>query len=263
MSAWALERWSFVGNRIRTVVAYRTDVLAWLVGVALHLVLMVTLWRAVYDGRPVVDGVPLTVMTTYAAIAAMQALLNNDDTVDWLTERVRDGKVGADMARPVGLLQQQMCGQAAQLVMKLPMIALVALVALLAVGVSAPAAAGPYLLSTLLGWAVNCCLGLLLAASAFWTLETDGTMFLYFVLSGFLSGALVPLWIMPSWLGGLLSWLPWQAVVYTPVSIYIGRLSGPAMWQAIGVQALWAAALAALVVLLWRRAVHRVVVQGG
>ncbi|GLZ77652.1 ABC transporter permease [Actinorhabdospora filicis] len=263
MSAWALERWSFVDNRIRTVFAYRVDILAWLVGIALHLVLMVTLWRAVYAGRPVVDGVPLAVMTTYASIAALQALLNNDDTVDWLTERIRDGKVGADLARPVGLLQQQVCGQAAQLVMKVPMIVLVGLVAMLAVGVSAPAAPGAFLLSTALGWAVNCCLGLLLAATAFWTLETDGTMFLYFVLSGLLSGALVPLWVMPSWLGGLLSWLPWQAVVYTPVSIYIGRLSGSAMWSAIGVQALWAAVLAGLVVLVWRRAVHRVVVQGG
>lgn len=263
MSAWALERWSFVDNRIRTVFAYRVDILAWLVGIALHLVLMVTLWRAVYGDRPVLDGVPLTVMTTYAAIAALLALLNNDDTVDWLTERIRDGKVGADMARPVSLLQQQLCGQAAQLVMKLPMLFLVGLVALLVAGVSAPASAGPALLSVALGWAVNCCLGLLLAAIAFWTLETDGTMFLYFVLSGFLSGALVPLWIMPDWLAGVLSWLPWQAVVYTPVSIYIGRLSGAPMWSAIGVQAVWTVVLGALVVLVWRRAVHRVVVQGG
>lgn len=264
-AAWLSMRWAFVAGRLRTVYAYRTDILVWLLAPALQAVMLGALWRAVYDGRATVNGVSLSVMTTYVSLAAMQGTLNHDDTVDWLDRRVRDGKIGTDMARPVGLLWQQVCGQVAQMLMSFPMVALLLPVLLLFNGMNAPAPGAllPYALSTLLGWFVYCCLQLLLGAVAFWTTEVGGMEFLYFVMSGFLSGILVPLWVMPDWLAGILAWLPWQAIVYTPVAIYIGRFEGARMWEAVGVQAAWVAVLFVFVRLVWGRAVHRVVVQGG
>jgi ABC-type uncharacterized transport system permease subunit len=61
----------------------------------------------------------------------------------------------------------------------------------------------------------------------------------------------------------VVGWLPLRSVVFTPLSIYLGQVTGSALWQAIGVQALWALLLGGAVWLVWRRAVHRVVVQGG
>ncbi|MEV0648208.1 ABC-2 family transporter protein [Phytomonospora sp. NPDC050363] len=258
-------RWAFTENRIRSVYVYRTDILIWLIAPAMQLVLMAALWRAIYNGRSTLDGVSLSVMTTYVSLAAIQNLINWDDTIDWLTARVRDGKIGADMARPVGIVTQQVCGQVAQLIVKTPMIVLMLPVIFLFSDLSAPAegALGWYLLSTLVGWLLNCCIGLLVASVVFWTLEMGGMEFLYSVLSGFLSGVLVPLWVMPDWLRTILEWLPWQAVVYTPLAIYVGRFEGTRVWQAIGVQFLWLAVIGGLTWLVWRRAVNRVVVQGG
>lgn len=265
LTGWSGARWAFTSSRIRTVYAYRTDVLIWLLAPAMQIALQAALWRAIYGDRSIVDGVPLAMMTTYVSLAAIQHLIGWDDTTDWLIERVRDGKIGADMARPVGLLTQQVCGQVAQLIVKAPMVVLLLPVVLLASGLTAPApgALGPYLLSTVLGWLVNCCLSLLVASVAFWTVELNGMEFLYYVLSGFLSGTLVPLWVMPDWLRTIVEWLPWQSVVYTPVAIYIGRFEGARVWEAIGVQALWLVLAGGLTWLVWRRAVHRVVVQGG
>lgn len=265
LTGWFGARWAFTANRIKTVYAYRADILVWIFGPAMQLALQAALWRAIYGERSSLDGVPLAMMTTYVSLAAIQYLVNWDDTIDWLTERVREGRIGADMARPVGVVTQQVCGQLAQLIVKAPMIALLLPVILIFSGLSAPApgALGPFLLATAVGWLVNCCLGLLVASVVFWTLEMQGMEFLYFVLSGFLSGALVPLWVMPDWLRTILEWLPWQSLVYTPVAIYIGRFEGARVWEAIGVQALWVVLLGGLTWLVWRRAVHRVVVQGG
>ncbi|GIG67012.1 ABC transporter permease [Phytomonospora endophytica] len=265
LTGWANARWAFTSSRVRTVYAYRTDVLIWLFAPAMQVVLQAALWRAIYGERAIVDGVPLAMMTTYVSLAAIQHLIGWDDTTDWLIERVRDGKIGTDMARPVGLLSQQVCGQVAQLLVKAPMVVLLLPVVVFVSGLGAPApgAVGPYVLSTLLGWMVSCCLTLLVASVAFWTLELSGMEFLYFVLSGFLSGTLVPLWVMPDWMRVILEWLPWQSVVYTPVAIYIGRFEGARAWEAIGVQLLWLVLVGGLVRLVWRRAVHRVVVQGG
>jgi ABC-2 type transport system permease protein len=64
---------------------------------------------------------------------------------------------------------------------------------------------------------------------------------------------------MPGWLRTAVEWLPLQATVFTPVAIYLGKDG----WGGIGVQAMWLVLLGAAVVLVWRRALHRVVVQGG
>lgn len=269
-AASALYRWfdargAFVSNRIRIVLAYRVDALVRLTGPVLQVILMGALWRALYAHETTVDGVSLDVMTTYVSLAAMQQLVNRDDTIDWLNQRVRSGAVGADLAQPVGLLTQQVCGQLAQLVVKVPMAALMLPVSLVAARLALPAhgALGPYLLASVLGWLINACLNLLVAVTCFWTTELAGMTFLYFVISGFLSGALVPLWFMPGWLADVLGWLPLQAVVFTPLSIYLGQSAGTAAWRAIGVQTLWLALLAGAVWLTFRRAVHRAVVHGG
>ena len=256
-------RLSFMVIRLKEVYAYRTEVLVWLLNPALQLVLLATVWRAVYAGRTSVDGVTLTTMTSYVSLAAMHSLVSRDDVVNWVEKRVRTGVVAMDLLRPITLLEQVIWGQVAQLLMKGPMILIILPVAVGFSGITAPVALGPYLLSALLGWIVNSCIFLLLSSIAFWTLEMGGLTFLFFMVSGFLSGTLVPLWFMPDWLSAALAWLPMQATLFTPVAIYLGQIAGPDAWSAIGVQALWIVLLGGLALAVWRRAVRRVVVQGG
>jgi ABC-type uncharacterized transport system permease subunit len=82
------------------------------------------------------------------------------------------------------------------------------------------------------------------------------------VVRTFLSGSVLPLWFMPGWLQTIAGVLPFQAAAFTPVAIYFGRPPG-GLGPALAVQALWVAVLAALCALVWSRARHRVVVQGG
>jgi len=53
------------------------------------------------------------------------------------------------------------------------------------------------------------------------------------------------------------------ALAYTPTATYLGEIHGSGLAVALGVQALWVGLLTALARLVWSRAVHRVVVQGG
>lgn len=256
-------RLAYVSARLKSIFAYRLELGVSMINPLLQLVLLAAVWRAVYAGRDSVDSVPLTAMTTYVSIAAVHTLIARDDAINWIEKRIRTGVISMDMVRPVSVLQQTMCGQLAQLLTKFPLMLILAPVALVFSDITAPKQPAAYALAALLGWLVNCCVFLLLSAISFWTLEVGGLMFLFFVINGFLSGALVPLWFMPDWLATTLSWLPMQAIVYTPVAIYVGQIAGNDVWHAIGVQTAWFAALAMLVALVWRRAVHKVVVQGG
>jgi ABC-type uncharacterized transport system permease subunit len=120
-----------------------------------------------------------------------------------------------------------------------------------------------YLLSFVGGYVITALLTLIVGMVAFWTMEISGLTMLYYLVNQFFAGALVPITLFPGALRVLANLLPFQATTYAPVSIYVGRLTGADAWRAIGVQVVWVVLLTLCATAMWRRALHRVVVQGG
>ena len=54
--------------------------------------------------------------------------------------------------------------------------------------------------SVLLAITVSAATVYLVAAAGFWLVETRGLQILYMVVSGFLAGLFVPIWLFPAWL---------------------------------------------------------------
>src|SRR5450759_45451 len=123
--------------------------------------------------------------------------------------------------------------------------------------------AGMFAVSLLCAYGIAGLLSMMLSMVAFWTLEIDGLTMLYVLVASFLSGALVPVAVFPGVLRTVVEWLPFQATTYVPASIYVGSLTGSAAWRAIGIQLAWVVILGLAAALMWRRAIRRVVVQGG
>jgi ABC-type uncharacterized transport system permease subunit len=94
-------------------------------------------------------------------------------------------------------------------------------------------------------------------------MEISGIFLIYRMVSQFLSGALLPLWFMSRPLRLVSQVLPFQAVTYTPTAIYLGRLTGTRVLSGVALEAGWVVVLWLATRLVWSRAVHRVVVQGG
>jgi ABC-2 type transport system permease protein len=57
------------------------------------------------------------------------------------------------------------------------------------------------------------------------------------------SGISAPLALFPPTLRGVAEYLPFCQTIHTPISIYLGTLSGVALWHSLAVQAVWALAL--------------------
>ena len=62
---------------------------------------------------------------------------------------------------------------------------------------------------------------------------------------------------------GILKYLPFSGMNYTPVMIYMGKLSMSENLFSIGVQVSWIIILFLLYKLLWSKAIKRVTVMGG
>ncbi|WP_152360914.1 ABC transporter permease [Microlunatus speluncae] len=246
--------------------AYRGSMLVSLVVVAIQVVLYAVVWRAIYAGRTdPVAGADVRTAVGYAVLGITVASVLDVWPGQSIQARVRDGLIGIDLTRPIGLLTQNLAVQAGYVIAALPTVAVGLGAGLLIGGLAAPAdpaAALGFAVSLVLAFGVSQLITLLMGLTSFWTLEVGGIQMAFAVVRTFLSGSVLPLWFMPGWLQTIAAVLPFQAATYTPVAIYFGRPPG-GLGIALAVQALWLVVLGVLAAWVWSRARHRVVVQGG
>lgn len=247
--------------------AYRLQVIGFLLSSLLQIFLLKVVWTAVYDGRSSVDGVSLSELITFLTLANLQLLAMQPILVWYLERRIHEGKIGLDLVRPLPFLGQLLAQQFGATIGYLPFLVIAIPFAFVLGNLGLPAspvAAGAYLVSLVLGYAVAMLIGLLMGLVAFWTVQTLGVAVIYRFAAQFFGGALIPLFLMPDGLRLVAELLPFQAQVHIPLSIYTGRITDPAaVLGAIGLQLVWVGALAWLAWLTWQRARRIVTVYGG
>jgi ABC-2 type transport system permease protein len=251
----------------QTLLTYRAAAFLDCVGVLLRVYLMRVFWTAVYGGGGAVEGITLPMMVTYATLSSVQGFITSSN-VQWIVQRkVRDGSIAIDLIRPYKFLHSLLAWNLGESLLRGGLMAGVTLVAaLLFVHLQLPAtptAGVAYSVSLFLAVGVNFLISTVMGLAAFWTLELFGLNLIVRFLSEFLSGGLVPLWFLPLWARRIAGFLPFQSLAHIPLSIYIGKFEGIAMWTALLKQAAWIGVLAVVAWLVWKAAERRVVVQGG
>jgi len=255
----------------RTLFVYRSNFIVNAFGLLMQVYLLRVVWAAVFppSGHTVSGGHVITLgsQIAYSTLATVQFSLFSPWQVSMVPQRVRDGTIAIDLARPISFNSQMLAWQLGSTLGNAPFALLALPFAVLVGGAQLPASAGAgleYAVSLVLGYLLAVLLGALMGMVAFWTLEIQGILLIYLMISRFLAGALVPLWFMPGWLRDIAQWLPFQGTTYTPVAVYLGQLGGTrAVLAAIAAQAVWVVALSLLLWVVCRRALRRVTVQGG
>ncbi len=220
-----------------------------LTGVTIYLITLV--WRAAYGGQTEVDGIGADQLLVYLTIANLQLYFLRPELAGDIQARIREGQIGFDLSRPVGYPIQLLA---------------TATVALVAGELRAPYSPGvalAYLGSLLLAWIVALQLNLLIGFVSFWTLEMTGFQMIYTLIGNFATGALVPLWFMPEALRAVIQVLPFQAIAFVPVSIYVGEPATGSIGTAMLLQAMWIGLLTLAIRWIWSQAFRRTVIQGG
>ncbi len=250
----------------RSVFAYRGNLLLGMLGMVVQVVLTIVVWRVVYSGHGAVAGISKTTAVAYAILAASFQTIVMPWQFSSIPTRIRRGQIGVDMVRPASLIAQSLAQAVGTMVGRLPIGVAGILTGLAMQGLRPPAgtvAGIAWVASTAAGVANVLLINLAVSMVAFWTLDISGPMIVYRFGSAFLSGALIPLWFMPSWLRPVLDWLPFSAQMYDPLAIWFGTIHGTGIASTLAIQVGWLVMLWLLVAVIWRRATYRVVVLGG
>ena len=84
----------------------------------------------------------------------------------------------------------------------------------------------------------------------------------YFVFE-LLSGLLVPMTMFPESAQRVVAYLPFQHIAYTPLRLYLGKLNGAEIYEALAVQFMWVGLLAVFGAWFWSVMVRKVTIHGG
>jgi ABC-2 type transport system permease protein len=246
---------------------YRTQVFTHIGSVLLRVYLLSVLWTALYRNNGEQAGITLPAMITYATLALLLDLIYGVNGAYVVREKIREGTIAIDLMRPISIPLYVLADTVGQTMFAALQIIPALLLASLIVHVDAPvtlAAAGAFVLAVVLGFVVNFCLDLMMATITFWTMEIFGVQLMVQFVTSLLSGSLVPLYFFPPGaLQKLIFLSPFAAIYNTPLSIYIGKVTGTdILWQ-LGFQLMWVAIFGLVAVGLWRIGERRVVIQGG
>ena len=207
--------------------------------------------------------------TTIAFVWWGQALLGTVNLWGFaeVKDRVRTGDIAVDFLRPVDPQIAYLAGDLGRAGINLigrgaPALLLGALLFDMAwppSAVSWVAGAVSILLAVVVAFSGNFVINLL----AFWLVEIRGITLLWMITGGLLCGLYLPVPWFPDWLRTIANWSPFPSMLQNPIDILAGRVVGPDIASAVGVQVFWAVALLALGQVVLRAGRRRLEVQGG
>ena len=248
---------------------YYTGILTYLINVTVYYFI----WTAVFaqtgaaPGQTQIAGYNLAQILAYVSVGWILRSFYWNTIDQEMAYEVIEGKIAMDLIKPVSVqgmwLTRAMGESAFRLIL---LTAPTAVVIWLLFPVLPPAsalhfalffaaAAGSFLLMGAINFLIGTCAIplksiLALIRAKFWLIEI-------------LSGLLIPLSFFPRPLQVISSWLPFEHIAYTPLQIYLGKLSAREAVLQLLIQWVWVVLLLVLGHLWWQRATRKITIHGG
>jgi len=254
----------FLAYRLR----YYTGVISYTIFVAGNYYLYTAIFASRVAGDSArIGGLTLTEMITYVCLSwiGRSFYFNNIDRT--LSFQIQQGEITVQLIKPFhvqSVMFFEAIGEAGfrLLMFTLPItVVIVPLFGLQAPG--EPSLYGWTVLSFCLAFVINSQINFLVGCLAFYLKNIIGVIRAKMITMEFLTGVLIPFTFFPEWFQHLVTFLPFQAISYIPVTIYLGRRTGEDLLAALLLQAGWAVGLFVAGRLFWNYSVKHVTLQGG
>lgn len=120
-----------------------------------------------------------------------------------------------------------------------------------------------FVLSLVMGFLLGYFLELTIGLIGFWFLEVTSLLFVYMLMSFFLSGHMFPLDMLPQPWYQLVDLMPLKYLAYFPSAVFLGKVSGPELARGLAIEAAWLVFFVAFSRLMFRFGVKRYSGFGG
>ena len=230
----------------------------------------VFLWRAIFQERGGgLHGYDYGSMIYYYLLTLLVANLVTPTEDEWqIASDIREGQINSLLTKPMSYLAYRfsifLSGRLVYTAVTIVPIAIIFLY--FRSYITLPASLTTYmwaLVSLFMAAFIQFFITYSLAMMAFWILEISTIVFIVYSFEYFLGGQMFPVDIMPAGIQAVMKWLPFYYELFCPVAIFLERLQGAALFQAIGIQIGWLFVTWAAAHFMWKRGLGHYQAVGG
>lgn len=255
-----------MGMNFKNGIAYKLDYFAGIVNIVFIIIVNIMLWKTLYKSQNLENSIQHKMMITYIILSTIfqTAFIMDEFSVE---STVRDGSIIHLLLKPMSFRLYTFSNTIGRLFFNLIMLLIPSVIVVrLLFNIMLP-----YSLSSFLYFLVAASLGYLVLYNfnfIFWTIAINhmtswGIVTTKNACISVLSGALIPLWLMPDKVSKILQLLPFKNIYYFPLSIYLGMVPEDEIFKGILIQLAWIALFVVVGHFVWKKALKNVVVQGG
>lgn len=265
MSATVLVEFSRIGflNMLAFRLRYYTGIVTYFINVTVYYFI----WRAVYAADPGFAGMSFPQMVTYVAVGwtIRSMYFNNIDSQ--MASDILEGNISMVMLKPVSIQWMYISRALGESAFRLIMLtAPTAVVVALIFPLTPPASVAhflAFLLSVVASILLVAAINFIVGACAVSLKSILGLLRAKFWMQELLSGLLVPITLFPSPLREISGLLPFQHIGFTPLMIYLGRMSWAEIGRAFLLEWFWVVLLLGFGAWFWRVLSRRITIHGG
>jgi len=270
LHGWGLRKYAATALvSVQDALTYRATATVWMLVDFVPALVMILVWQAAYGGRRQIEGYSLPDMVTYYLLTGVISAALTSHAEFTMNGEVGDGRLTPQLARPIFYPVAVMCRESGWLVTKflvgLPVFCLLACLfrAHFVVPHLSPTGWLGLVVVVLLAYLLLSEIGVCLGTISLWTVESSGLFELWWSLGGVLSGALLPMELLPGPLRAVATVMPHRWATYFPVRVALGKVPEGEIWTGVLAQLAWAAGLALLLMVLWRAGTRKYEGWGG
>jgi ABC-2 type transport system permease protein len=120
-----------------------------------------------------------------------------------------------------------------------------------------------FIFSLILGVFILVSISMFIYISVFITMSPTGSLLMLAIIGEFFAGLILPIPLMPTWLQTIANMLPFRWTMDFPFRVYSGHISENEALIGLGVQIFWLIVLVGFGRLALKKALSKVVIQGG
>lgn len=266
-----------MGNRVLAIIrqhslhdfTYRGEKILWIILNLAPVLVMFFVWQTIYQGQTLIAGYSFHDTIRFYYLVALISGTTQVHFEGWRTEQVRNGMIDFYLLRPLPFWLEIFFADLARALLStfllVPFLGFTGLLINNTWQVSVLPSNELQMMGfvgiLLVAYLLNFMLGFWIVLASFWLEGAQGLEHFKWISLSLFGGSLVPFQMLPDWLAGLISWLPFKYMYLVPVEFYLGNYQ----WQAI--DSLYITGIlifmASISIYFWQAAVRKYSSSGG
>ncbi len=267
--------WTILRISLEERLVYRGDFALGTLMRFLPIITQIFLWYAIFEAvkadnrTPNIVGYSYQDMVAYYLLTMLsRAFSSMPALASGIAAQVRDGEIKKFLVQPIDLLTFLLLSRVAHKLAYYSVAILPFGFVFWLCGDYFPPWPGwttffAYVAALIMGFMMGFFLEASIGLFSFWFLEVTSLLFVYMLLSFFLSGHMFPLDFLPQPWSEIVEFLPFRYLAYFPSAVWLGKIEGADLVRGLLVEAGWVAFFIVLSRIMLKRGIRRYSGFGG